>query len=148
MSKDPIRMIDISEKEIVPRRATAEGRLVLKESTVKVIKDGKVKKGAPLPVAEIASIQAVKKTPDLIPLCHPIPIGQVDTTFTLGNDYIDAKCTVTAHYKTGVEMEALTGVTVALLNIWDMVKYLEKDKDGQYPEARITDIRVTEKRKG
>ncbi len=61
---------------------------------------------------------------------------------------MDASCTVQAVYRTGVEMEALTGVTVALLNIWDMVKYLEKDEDGQYPEARITDVRVTEKRKG
>ena len=76
-----------------------------------------------------------------------MPIGSVDTYFTLGASSIEASCTVTADYRTGVEMEALTGVVVALLNIWDMVKYLEKDGDGQYPDIKITDIIVTEKRK-
>jgi cyclic pyranopterin phosphate synthase len=72
----------------------------------------------------------------------------VSTDYEIGEDEIEARCRVVADYKTGVEMEALTGVTVALLNIWDMVKYLEKDEDGQYPTAVITGIRVTEKRKG
>lgn len=145
--RDPIHMIDVSGKETVRRRATAVGRIHLKKSTVDAIRKGEVKKGDPLTVAEIASIQAVKRTPDLIPLCHPIPIGSVDTSFTLGDSYVEARCTVAALYVTGVEMEALTGVAVALLNVWDMVKYLEKNEGGQYPDARITDIRVTEKRK-
>jgi cyclic pyranopterin phosphate synthase len=146
--KDPIRMIDISDKEVVPRKATATGKIYLKNETIRAIKEGEIKKGDPLTVAEIAAIQAVKNTPDIIPLCHPIPISSVDTRYTIHGDHIEVTCTVTAQYKTGVEMEALTGVSAALLNIWDLIKYLEKDKDGQYPTARITDIAVLEKRKG
>jgi cyclic pyranopterin phosphate synthase len=145
--RDPVRMVDVSGKDVVHRVATATGRIYLRRETVDAVREGRVRKGDPLTVAEVASIQAVKKTPDLIPLCHNVPIGSVDTSFTLGEAHIEARCTVTAVYRTGVEMEALTGVTVALLNIWDMVKYLEKDEDGQYPDARITDVKVTEKRK-
>ena len=129
--KDPIRMIDISGKDIIPRSATATGKIILKKATILAIKNNEIKKGDPLTVAEIAAIQAVKKTPDLIPLCHPIPISSVDTSFQIHEDHIEVTCTVTAHYKTGVEMEALTGVSVALLNIWDLVKYLEKYPNGQ-----------------
>lgn len=146
--KDQIHMVDVSEKIQVPRTATASGRIILKPETIETIKTGKIRKGDILTVAEIASIQAVKKTPDLIPLCHPIPIEQVDTSFTIETDSITATCKVKTNAKTGVEMEALTGVTVALLNIWDMTKYLEKDENGQYPDAKITDVVVTEKRKG
>ena len=145
--RDPVRMVDVSGKDVVHRVATATGRIYLRRETVDAVREGRIRKGDPLTVAEVASIQAVKKTPDLIPLCHNVPIGSVDTSFRLGESYIEAKCRVSAIYRTGVEMEALTGVTVALLNIWDMVKYLEKDSDGQYPDARITDVKVTEKRK-
>ena len=148
MSRDPVKMIDVSGKETIPRRATAVGRLRLKKSTVDAIRGGEVRKGDPLTVADVASIQAVKKTSELIPLCHPVPVDAVETRFKLGTDYVEAACTVTATYRTGVEMEALTGVAVALLNVWDMVKYLEKDEGGQYPDAAITEIRVTEKWKG
>jgi len=144
---DPVHMIDVSNKKVVHRVATASGRVYLKPETVKAIQNGTIKKGDPLYAAEIASIQAVKKTPDLIPLCHPIPIGAVNTIFNIEQNYIEAICTVTADYKTGVEMEALTGVSIALLNIWDMTKYLEKDDQGQYPSAIIKDIKVIEKRK-
>ena len=99
-------------------------------------------------VGEIAAILAVKKTPELIPLCHNIPIGQVDVEYEFKEDTIEAMCRVVTNAQTGVEMEALMGVATALLNIWDMTKYLEKDVDGQYPDACITDIRVLEKRKG
>jgi cyclic pyranopterin monophosphate synthase len=143
--RDPVRMVDVSGKDVVHRVATATGRIYLRRETVDAVREGRIRKGDPLTVAEVASIQAVKKTPDLIPLCHNVPIGSVDTSFRLGESYIEAKCRVSAIYRTGVEMEALTGVTVALLNIWDMVKYLEKDSDGQYPDARITDVKVTEK---
>lgn len=143
--RDPVRMVDVSGKDVVHRVATATGRIYLRRETVDAVREGRIRKGDPLTVSEIASIQAVKKTPDLIPLCHNVPIGSVDTSFRLGESYIEAKCRVSAIYRTGVEMEALTGVTVALLNIWDMVKYLEKDSDGQYPDARITDVKVTEK---
>jgi cyclic pyranopterin phosphate synthase len=141
-------MVDIADKESVPRTAEAVGRITLSKETIEVIMAGKVKKGDPLAVAEVACIQAVKRTPDLIPMCHQIPLSSVDASFILGEDYVEARCRVSATYKTGVEMEALTGVSVALLNIWDMVKYLEKDEGGQYPSTKITDIRVIEKRKG
>ena len=144
----PVKMIDISEKEVVHREAEAVGRIGLKVETIEAIKEGKVEKGDPLKVAEVASIQAVKRTPETIPLCHPIPLTSVTTEFDLGDDDIEARCRVTADYKTGVEMEALVGVTAALLTVWDMVKYLEKDDEGQYPSTVITGVRVVEKRKG
>ena len=145
---NPTKMIDISGKEVVHREAEATGRINLKGDTIEKIRSGEIKKGEPLPAAEIACILAVKKTPDILPLCHPIPITSVDAGFQIADDHIEARCRVTADYKTGVEMEALTGVAAALLTIWDMVKYLEKDEDGQYPSTVITDVKVTEKRKG
>lgn len=146
--KSPVKMVDVSLKEVVHREAEAVGKIQLKKGTVDAIKAGKVKKGDPISVAEVASILAVKRTPETIPLCHPIPITSVTTEFQLGGDCIEARCRVTADYKTGVEMEALAGVAAALLTIWDMVKYLEKDEDGQYPSTAIAGIRVVEKRKG
>ena len=143
--EDPIKMIDITDKEIVHRRAVAKGTIRLRKETIQAIISGEIKKGDPLIVAEISGIQAVKKTPDLIPMCHPIPIGGVEMEFKTGSDKIEATCSVTADYKTGLEMEALTGVSVALLNIWDMVKYLEKGPRGDYATAEISDIRVIEK---
>lgn len=141
-------MIDVSEKETVARKAIAAGVIKLKASTVDAIKKGEIKKGDPLTVGEIAAILAVKNTPNLIPLCHNIPIGKAHVEYTLGETTIEVRCTVTTYAKTGVEMEALAGVTIALLNIWDMTKYLEKDEDGQYPDTAIADIRVLEKVKG
>jgi cyclic pyranopterin phosphate synthase len=145
---DPLRMVDISDKEVVHREAEAVGTISLREETLVAIRDGRVRKGDPLQAAELACILAVKKTPEIVPLCHPIPITSVEADFELGQDTIQARCRVSADYKTGVEMEALVGVTAALLNIWDMVKYLEKDAEGQYPSTVITGVRVTEKRKG
>jgi cyclic pyranopterin phosphate synthase len=83
----------------------------------------------------------------MIPLCHPIPINSVDITLDLGEDIIVCECTVSAHYSTGVEMESLVGVSVALLTVWDMVKYLEKDEHGQYPITNISNIKVVSKHK-
>jgi cyclic pyranopterin phosphate synthase len=144
---DPIKMVDVSGKETVHRTATAVGSIKLKKSTVEAIKKAGIKKGDPLTVGEIAAILAVKKTPELIPLCHNIPIAKVDVDYKLLEDSVEARCTVVTNAQTGVEMEALMGVTTALLNIWDMTKYLEKDENGQYPETAITDVRVVEKRK-
>jgi cyclic pyranopterin phosphate synthase len=138
-------MIDVSGKETVARKAVAAGVIRLKASTVDAIRKGEIKKGDPLTVGEIAAILAVKNTPDLIPLCHNIPIGKAHVQYTLGETTIEARCTVTTYAKTGVEMEALAGVIITLLNIWDMTKYLEKDDDGQYPDTVITDVRVIEK---
>lgn len=145
--KNPLRMIDVSKKDIVHREAEAEGRIYLKMDTIKAIKEGRVKKGDPLAAAEISCILAVKKTPELIPLCHPIPLTSIDVNFDLEESSLRVWCRVTADYKTGVEMEALAGVTVGLLTVWDMVKYLEKDERGQYPSTSISEVRVIEKRK-
>ncbi len=142
-----INMIDISSKKDIKRTATAVGKIFLKESTIKAIRDGKIQKGDIFPVSEIAAINAVKETPRLIPLCHNIPISKADVDFEVADDHITAKVTVTSTAKTGVEMEALIGASTCLLNIWDMVKYLEKDDMGQYPNTRITGIKVTEKKK-
>ncbi len=141
-------MVDISSKNEVLRVARARGTIVLKSTTVDVIKAGEIKKGDVFETAKIAGMLAVKNTPSMIPHCHPIPIESVDFEFDLHGNRIDVECKVKAHYKTGVEMEALTGVSVALLTIWDMVKYLEKDENGQYPMTQIKDIEVVEKRKG
>jgi cyclic pyranopterin phosphate synthase len=144
---NPVDMVDVSEKEVVHRTAEAAGRIILRRETLWAIRDGLIKKGASLPVAEVAGILAAKKTSELIPLCHLIPLTKVDLSFKMAADHVEARCSVVADYKTGVEMEALTGVTVALLTLWDMVKYLEKDEEGQYPTAKITDVHVVEKRK-
>jgi len=139
-------MIDISEKDIIPRIAKASGRIKLKKETIKKIRDNDVKKGDVLTIAKIAAINAVKKVPDLIPFCHQIPITKIDVDFNIENDTtIIASCTVKSVAQTGVEMEALTGVNIALLNIWDVVKMYEKDENGQYPSTIMYDIKVEEK---
>ena len=109
---------------------------------------GTVVKGNVLATAQVAGTLAVKQTWALIPMCHPIPVGAVTIEFEQTAEYIEASCRVKTYGKTGIEMEALTGVSVALLTIWDMVKSAEKDENGQYPAACITDIRVDEKLKG
>ena len=133
-------MINIGDKKIIPRCAEASGRIYLSKKTLDSIIKREIKKGNPLDVAQIAAIQAVKKTPDIIPMCHNIPIDSVTTDFTMAEAYIEAHCRVDATYK--------TGVTVALLTIWDMVKYIEKDENGQYPDTRISEIKVDRKTKG
>lgn len=140
-------MVDITSKPLVYRRATATGSIRLKESTLQAMRRGETKKGDPLATARLAAILAVKETPRLIPLCHPIPITGLEVDFELEEVRIKATVTVTSFGRTGVEMEALTGVGAALLNIWDMVKYLEKDETGNYPETAIEEIKVLEKRK-
>jgi cyclic pyranopterin phosphate synthase len=140
-------IVDITEKPPVFRRAIASGSIRLQKATIRTIKNGQVKKGDVLTTARLAAVLAVKDTPRLIPLCHPISITGLDVNFELESERIRAIVTVTSFGKTGVEMEALTGVSVALLNIWDMVKYLEKDETGNYPETEIDEIKVLEKRK-
>lgn len=141
-------MVDIGEKDVVRRKAIASGRIVLGKRSLDAIRSGTVRKGDVLEAAKITAIQAVKSTPDIIPYCHPIPIESVKVDFNLSDDSLSCTVEVIAHYKTGVEMEALTGVSAALLTIWDMVKYLEKDEKGQYPSTRIADIEVVTKEKG
>jgi cyclic pyranopterin phosphate synthase len=141
-------MIDISGKELINRTAKAKGEIDLKKDTILSIKEGKIKKGDVLGTAQTAAIMAVKTTPNLIPLCHPIPIDSVEVTFDIKEETISCECQVKATYKTGVEMESLAGVSAALLTIWDMVKYLEKDENGQYPSTQIKNIEVISKLKG
>ena len=139
-------MIDISEKDNINRTAKASGKIKLKEETIERIKNNQIKKGDALTIAKISAINAVKKVPDLIPLCHPIPITQVTVDFEFEDkNMIKVICIVKSFARTGVEMEALTGVTVALLNLWDVVKMYEKDDKGQYPFTIINDIKVEEK---
>ncbi len=140
-------MIDITGKKVLLREALASGRIILSPETVKKIRENQIKKGDPLVVAEIAAMKAAKETYLLIPHCHQIPLNMVELNFSIGNNFVEANCLVKAEAMTGVEMEALVGTSIALTTIWDMVKYLEKDKDGQYPSTRISDIKVIKKLK-
>ena len=140
-------MIDISSKEIVERTATASGYIRLQESTVRSINEKAVKKGDVLETARVAGISAAKRTWDLIPYCHQIPITSVNVEFDVSSNGIKTSCTVKATYRTGVEMEAVNCVEIALLTIWDMIKYLEKDKEGQYPNTEISSVKVDSKKK-
>ena len=135
-------MVDISSKEPVTREATAVGRLRMRPETAKAIKEGKIDKGDPIAIAEVAANLAVKNTSQMIPMCHNIPISKVETSVHVGKDFIEVEARVKATAKTGVEMEALTAAAVYLLNIWDMVKKVEKDDRGQYPETWIEYIKV------
>ena len=141
-------MIDVSGKPVVARRAVARGKLRLKPATLRAVRDHSVKKGDVFEVSRIAAVQAVKRTPEFLPLCHPIPIESVRVEFRLTATHLEAEVEVRASAKTGVEMEALAGVAAALLCAWDMTKYLEKDSHGQYPETAVESIEVVEKVKG
>jgi len=141
-------MVDVTDKPVVRRRAEASGKIFLSNKTIRIIRADEVKKGDPLPVAEVAGMNAAKQTYLLIPHCHQIPLDMARVEFQVMDAFIEARCAVSAQARTGVEMEALIGVSVALNTIWDMVKYLEKDDQGQYPDTRITDIKVLSKTKG
>ena len=141
-------MVDVTEKPVVRRQAEAVGKIYLSPGTLEEIRAGRIKKGDPLLVAEVAALNAAKQTHLLIPHCHQIPLDTVKVEFRLNNDFVEAICLVRAQARTGVEMEAIVGVTMALNTLWDMVKYLEKDGQGQYPKTRINDIRVIKKEKG
>ncbi len=138
-------MIDISGKKEIGREAISSGFIHLSEESLKAIAEGKVKKGDVLATAKVSGVMAAKRTPDIIPFCHPIPLQKVDVSFAIHKDGIEAKCSVKASYRTGVEMETLACVSSALLTIWDMTKYIEKDETGNYPDTRITDIHVIRK---
>ncbi len=138
-------MVDVGDKAITKRRAVAEGIIHLQPSTIKAIRADSVAKGDVLATARIGAINAVKHTWETIPLCHQIPITNVDVTFELGDEQVAISVAVETVGKTGCEMEALEGVTTGLNVVWDMVKAAEKDADGQYPETRITGVQVVEK---
>ena len=145
VSRQPLKMVNVSDKSVVKRIAEAEGKIWLQHETIEKIRRGRIEKGDVFSAANIAGILAAKKTPELIPLCHLIPLSKVDISFDVSEKYVTAKCTVVGECKTGVEMEALVGVSIALLTIWDMVKSLEKDENGQYPHTKIGEIRVLKK---
>jgi len=142
-------IVDISEKSDSKRVAIASGRIQLQSSTIEKIITRTTRKANVLESAETAAILAVKKTPYMLPLCHQVNIESVKVVFEVdeAEAVIKAEVTVKSTGKTGVEMDALHGLSVALLTIWDMVKVEEKDKTGNYPHTRIEAIQVDEKRK-
>ena len=137
------RMVDVSGKPATERVAIAEGRVIMQPKTLELVRRGDAKKGNVLGTARIAGIQAAKRTHELIPLCHPLPIAQVEIELTTNADLpgIVVRARVKVAGKTGVEMEALTAVSVACLTIYDMVKAVERG-------MRIEGIRLIEKRGG
>ncbi len=142
-----IKQADISAKPVLFREASAWGRILLKPETVKRVREGRLEKGDALAISKTMAVVAAKKTPEMLALCHPLRLESTKVETKLNRDSIEVTVSVAAHEKTGVEMEALTGVSIALLNIWDVVKAYEKDEKGQYPTTRIEEIRVLRKAK-
>lgn len=139
-------MVDITWKPEIYREATAKGRVQLKPETVRLIKEGKIEKGDPFNVAEVAGVLAAKNTSMLIPLCHPLPLTKVNVVTKIVNkSTVEVEATVKTKAQTGVEMEALVATSIALLTIWDMTKKYEKDAKGQYPNTVINAIHVVRK---
>jgi cyclic pyranopterin phosphate synthase len=135
------RMVDVSAKDVTVREARASGRVLLSPEAIAALRAGEVPKGDALAVARIAGIQAAKRTPDLVPLCHPIAIHAVTVDLRIGDRAVEISAAVRTADRTGVEMEALTSVTVAALALIDMVKAID-------PAAVISDVRVEEKTGG
>jgi cyclic pyranopterin phosphate synthase len=135
------RMVDVSAKDVTVRTATATGRVLLSPAAVAALRDGTVPKGDALAVARIAGIAGAKRTPDLIPLCHPLAIHAVSVDLTVTDDGVTISATVRTADRTGVEMEALTAVSVAALTLIDMIKAVDKG-------AVITDVRIESKEGG
>lgn len=141
---DPLgraRMVDVTPKEATHRRALAKGRVYMQPETAAIVAKGALAKGDVLAVARVAGIQAAKRTPDLIPLCHPLMIGAVLINFHIEEDFIEVEAQVETVDRTGVEMEALTAVSVAALTIYDMCKSVDKS-------MTIGDITLWEKTGG
>lgn len=137
------RMVDVGAKADTERLAIARGEVVMKPETLALIRAGQIKKGDVLTVAQIAGIQAAKRTSELIPLCHPLPLTQIDVELTLDDSLPGVRITAAVKTvgKTGVEMEALTAVSAAALTVYDMAKAAEKT-------MKIQNIRLIEKRGG
>ncbi|MEM3852391.1 MAG: cyclic pyranopterin monophosphate synthase MoaC [Methanomassiliicoccales archaeon] len=148
LRKRETRMKDIGGKPHVERVAVAEGRIKLGKESLESIFQKTAEKGNVLAAAEIAGILAAKHTSSIIPLCHQVPLESVDVGFEKLNDGLKCTVRVATHWSTGVEMDALTGASAALLTVWDMIKEREKDTEGMYPNTSITDLRVVQKRKG
>ncbi|MFP4217230.1 MAG: cyclic pyranopterin monophosphate synthase MoaC [Salinarchaeum sp.] len=140
-------MVDVGDKPDTARRAVATGTIDLQPATIDAIEADTIEKGNVLATARIGAIRAVKHTWETVPLCHQIPITNIETTFDVRDEAVTIEVAVETTGKTGCEMEAIQGVTTGLGVLWDMVKAAEKDTDGQYPETRIHDVRVPEKEK-
>jgi cyclic pyranopterin phosphate synthase len=141
------QMVDVGDKPDTARRAVARGTIRLRPGTVDAVRENSVGKGDVLATARVGAIQAVKHTWETIPMCHQIPITNVDTDFSLDEDAVELTVAVETTGKTGCEMEALEGTTTGLNVVWDMVKSAEKDTDGEYPETGIESVEVVEKTK-
>src|SRR2546428_465989 len=135
------RMVDVSTKTATDRRATARGKLLLSKATLDLVAEGRAPKGDVLGAARIAGIMAAKRTPDLIPLCHPLPLSHASVELSIEKDGIAIEATVGTTAPTGVEMEALTAVAVAGLTLYDMLKAVERG-------AKLTDVRLVAKSGG
>lgn len=140
-AKGEAHMVDVSERDVTDRASTAQGFVALGAATIAAIRDAAVPKGDVLATARIAGIQAAKRTPELIPLCHPIAITYADVAFSVTDTGVEISADVRIKDRTGVEMEAMTAVTVAGLTIIDMVKSMD-------PTASITNVRVVKKSGG
>ena len=136
-----VAMVNTSAKEVSARRAVASGRVLMSTETVAALRTNRTPKGDPLETARIAGIMAAKRTAELIPLCHPLPITHVDVRASLEDDGVVLTAEVSTNAQTGVEMEALTAVSVAALTVYDMCKALEKG-------ITITSIRLERKEGG
>jgi cyclic pyranopterin phosphate synthase len=134
-------MVDVSDKSVTARSATARGRVEVSARVVELLRGEGVPKGDALAVARVAGIMAAKRTPDLVPLCHPLPISGVEVGLEVDDDAVAISATVRTTARTGVEMEALTSVMVAALTVIDMVKAVDQ-------HARITDVEVVAKSGG
>ena len=139
--KGAARMVDVGAKAVTERRAVARGLLRLSRSTIELVRDGATPKGDVLAAARIAGIMAAKRTSDLIPLTHPLPLTHASVDLVLAADGIAIEATVATSAQTGVEMEALTAVSVAGLTLYDMLKSVERG-------ATLTDVRLVEKTGG
>jgi len=142
------RQRDVRKKLPVHRRAVAVGELSLRASTRRAIVEGSVEKGDPVGAAELAGLLAMKRTAELIPHCHVVPLTSSRVDVTTSRRGVRATAEAETIGRTGVEMEALVGASVALLTVWDMVKYLEKDARGLYPDTSLGPVRVVTKEKG
>jgi cyclic pyranopterin phosphate synthase len=134
------RMVDVSAKPVIAREAIAAGRIILQPETIALISANKIAKGNVFATARIAGVQAAKQTPQLIPLCHGLNLSHVDIDIAAAAGAVEVKCTARTSAQTGVEMEALTGVSLALLTIYDMCKAVDK-------QMQITDVRLVSKTK-
>ena len=140
-ARGDVRMVDVSAKAVTPREAVARGRITMSREAIRQIRTGAVKKGDPLQTARLAGIMAAKRTSDVIPLCHPLPLSHADVELRPRRDGYEIEARVRTTAQTGVEMEALHAVAVAALTIYDMIKAVDR-------QMVIGEIRLVEKRGG